>query len=235
MGTFGLAVGVTLKELFDDEIAGNLNSNLVKTVAQHIMDLYGNERIVTADYKNFTYSMNQLPLSDDPIIQMVDAGISFNLPYPPISHSHVPQRKADIIILIDASSGPVGQELQNVQAYAQAYSLPFPVIDYTAIQSHAVSVFKDDTNKNVPTVIYVPRIVDHALLAAHQPDLPDLYNLLINFDVEKCIAQESCNTFNFSYTPQQATLMASLGIFNTLMMHDSLMQAIDHYNQMIYP
>lgn len=225
-GTFGLAVGVTLENLFQQEnIAQNIQSPLAQKILQQIMAEFGNDRAISAEYLNFVFGMPNTNYGALKIVQMVDAGIYFNLPYPPISGQR-PARKADIIIFVDASEGTVGAELQSVQDYAQANNLPFPEIDYTNIGNNAVSIFSSDDSE-VPVVIYIPQVVDQALLDAHQTDLPQLYSSLNNFNIDECCdLGEACNTFNFSYIPAQAQQVADLGEFNMLMAKDAIMQAI---------
>lgn len=228
-GTFGLAVGVTFKELVQDtDIADSMKTALAKKILQKLIADFGSDRPIYAEYYNFVYGLSTMQFNNQQTLDMVDAGIDFNLPYPPISGQR-PERKADIIIFVDASAGTVGAELQNVENYARANNLPFPVIDYASIGNNAVSIFKSD-DPQVPVVIYVPRIVDHGLLEAHKNDLPDLYSYLNNFDIEKCIAQGACDTFNFSYTPDQARQVTALGEFNMLMAKESLLQVVNIEN-----
>ena len=226
MGTFGLAVGITLKYMFDaTNITSNMKTVLLKNLIADILAKYGNDRPISAEYLNFTFGLPQTTYNDLKIAHLVDAGINFNLPYPPISGQR-PGRKADIIIFIDASAGVVGDELRNVENYARANQLPFPTIDYTNIGTQAVSVFTSN-DPQVPIVIYIPRIVDNALLEVHKNDMPELYNYLCGFDIEKCIADESCNTFNFLYTHDQARRLTALGEFNMLMAKDAVLQAVN--------
>lgn len=226
LGTFGLAVGVTFQNLLQQtDITQNIQSALLKKILQSIVAQYGNDRAISAQYFNFVFGLPDTYYNDLKITQCVDAGINFNLPYPPISGQR-PERKADIIIFVDASAGTVGAELKNVENYARANNLSFPIIDYTNIDKHAVSIFKSD-DPQVPVVLYIPRIVDHALLEAHKNDLPELYTYLNNFDVEKCIDDGACNTFNFSYTHDQARQMTALGEFNMLMVKDAIIQAVN--------
>ena len=224
LGTFGLAVGVTLQELLQDTtITQSIKLALIQNLITQIAAESGNARAITAEYFNFAQGI-QGPLSDLPILHFVDPGISFNLPYPPISGQRA-ARKADIIICLDASAGIVGDELRKVEAYARANNLHFPAINYTDIDKHAVSVFKD-ADPQIPVVIYIPRIVDHALLDAHQNDLPELYSYLNGFDVEQCISSGPCDTFNFSYTPEQARCVTALGEFNMLMAQEVVTQLL---------
>lgn len=215
LGTFGLAVGITIKRLLKEtNIADKVKMPLTKKLIDMIIEHYGDDRPISAEYFNMTYGINNAPFNNLKIAHLVDAGINFNLPYPPISGLRS-ERRSDIIIFVDSSAGQIGQELQKVEHYAQYHKLPFPKIDYTNIDKCAVSVFAD-TDPLVPVVIYVPRIVDHEQLAQVENDscYQELYSYLYNFDIEKCIQDEACNTFNFCYTKKQARSLTALGEFN---------------------
>lgn len=225
LGTFGLAVGVTVEEMYSyANISQQMSTALAKAIVTKILADYGNDRPILAQYSNMVFGMADTIFNDQKIINIVDAGINCNLPYVPVSGQR-PARKADILLVIDASAGTIGEELQGVQAYANANNLPFPPIDYTQIGQHAVSVFKDANNPAAPIVIYVPIVVDEQLLAVHQNDLPNFYSILHNFDIEDCINNGVCNTFNFVYTCEQARRITALGEFNAMMAHDAVLQS----------
>lgn len=218
LGTFGLAVGITLKRLMQEiDITDKVKTTLVKKMIKKIIEKYGDDRPISAEYFNITYGIPNAHFGQLKVAHLVDAGINFNLPYPPISGLRA-ERASDIIVFIDSSAGQVGQELQKAEHYAHYHNLPFPKIDYTAIDKHAVSVFKDE-DPRIPIVMYVPRIVDHAQLEQIKTDnvYQELYSCLCHFDVEKCIADEACNTFNFCYTKEQARSLTALGEFNMKM------------------
>ena len=227
LGTFGLAVGVTFKEMLQDtNLEDDMKISLLKKLVARIMSTcVGNDRPISAEYLNFVAGMPDIQFNTLAVLHMVDAGINFNLPYPPISGQRA-ARKANIIIFVDASAGAVGNELRNVENYARSHQLPFPVIDYSVVDKQAVSIFKNEIDPNVPIVIYIPRIVDQALLENHKTDQASLYALLHDFDIEKCIADEACNTFNFEYTAQDARKLTALGEFNMLMARDAILQAL---------
>lgn len=226
LGTFGLAVGITVERMFSEAgISEHMSSALLKTIIRNILQSYDDARPISAEYLNFVYGIKDRLFNDLNIIHLVDAGINCNLPYVPVSGQRA-QRKSDLIIIFDASAGAVGAELKKVQEYALAHKLPFPPINYMDISAHAVSVFKDENNPDVPVVIYVPRVVDAQLLELHQQDLADLYARLHNFDIEKCIADESCNTFNFLYSPEHARRLTALGEFNARMAADDVLKNI---------
>jgi phospholipase A2 len=231
MGTFGLAVGVTLKRMFQEAgIADHMKLRILKKLATRIINSYGDYRLISAEFLNFAYGLNEVKFSNLAQLHLVDAGLHCNLPYPPISGQRA-ARKADIIIFVDASAGIVGDELRKAQSYAIAHNLPFPEIHYSEVGKHAVSIFKDENNLQAPIVIYIPRVVDKNLLQLYKDDdrFAQLYEILKNFDIEQCIAHESCNTFNFGYTAAQARSLTALGEFNMLMARDAIKLALHCY------
>jgi hypothetical protein len=157
-------------------------------------------------------------------LKLVDAGINFNLPYPPISGER-PERKMDIIVFVDASGDNLAIDLKHAENYARNHGLKFPAIDYTNIDKKAVSMFKNDADAQVPIVIYMPRIIDRALF--NNPNLPFIkdFESIRNFDIEACIKAGACSTFNFTYTPQQALQLTSLGALNMMAARDAFIQA----------
>lgn len=226
LGTFGLAIGITLKRMFKEAgIENNMKLIVLKKLVARILARYGDDRPISAEFLNFVAGIKDAHFNTLPILHMVDAGLNCNLPYSPISGQRA-LRKADIIIFVDASAGTIGDELRKVENFAREHQLPFPVIDYSSLQIHAVSIFKNENDPDVPVVIYIPRVLDQALLQDHKNDMADLYNILHNFDIEKCVAQESCNTFNFQYSPQEARKLTGLGEFNMLMARDAIMHAV---------
>jgi cytosolic phospholipase A2 len=226
LGTFGLAVGITFKRMIQEvNLEDNMKSLLLKKLVARLLKKYGDDRPISAEYLNFVTGMQEVQFNTLSLLQMVDAGINCNLPFPPISGERI-ARKADIIIFVDASAGAVGNELHKVENYAHLHQLPFPIIDYSLADKQAVSIFKDETDANIPIVIYIPRVVDHVQLENHKNDQASLYTVLHDFDIETCITNEVCNTFNFQYSPQEARKLTALGEFNILMAHDAIRQAL---------
>ncbi len=118
------------------------------------------KRISVAKLPNFAKEVKNPTIAGKQNIRLVDGGLAFNLPIPPVIH---PQRKADIIITFDASASLKTNEapaLKFAEEYAQNNQLPFPQIDYTNIGKKAISIFKDENNSDTPIVIYMPRSVD---------------------------------------------------------------------------
>jgi len=133
----------------------------------------------------------------------VDAGLDFNDPIPPVVH---PARKADIIVICDASAGHVGNELQKASAYMQQHNLPFPKINLDTIDKKTINIFKDKNDPHVPTVFYFPRISDCELLKTYKDTHQkcEKYNILENFNLDHETNDGFAKTIHFQYTPEHA-------------------------------
>ena len=167
MGTWGSAFAANaevayeegLKDLFQ-KIPG------ADTVMSSILNcnFFGGEvgetRLSSGEINNFMHGFISSPLHDEEELDMVDAGLGFNLPYPPMMRS---DRAVDLLIFLDASDRvDEGQNLHLVENHARMHNSPFPTIDYTDIGKRAISVFKEN-NLDVPVVIYMPRVKDEQL------------------------------------------------------------------------
>lgn len=166
-----------------------------------------NLRLFPSMLRNYTHNVQWSPLCDDKHICLVDAGIDFNLPLPPLLR---PDRKLDVIIVYDASGIVKGStELKRAQLYAQRKGLKFPKIDYARVDTSVVSVFQDE-DASIPVVIYFPRIAN--------ADYSD-------FDPDYCTENGYCATTNFTYSAAQFKELSGLSEF-TLKQHTKLIQDI---------
>lgn len=234
MGTFGSAFAADFKTMFNEMIYKKASpvqkQVLTKSVegSQDVVTAFGEKRITSGKFFNYTAGMPSSPLALQKHMRMVDAGIDFNLPYPPVSGERS-ERKADVLIFLDASGTVEGApELRGAQEYARARGLKFPNINYDGIATRAVSVFKDETDPEVPVVIYLPRIKDTALIDKHRgnPELAPLIAKIENFDPETCTKKEFCSTFNFNYSPEQAEQLSALTEFNIRASKDVIVDAL---------
>lgn len=242
-GTYGSAFAVTLgrgvKEqtgihldwVFDG-VAQDLRKAHIPEVAvtfmRKILQQITSVRISSARVFNFTRNMAGSPVSNLEKLSFVDAGLDFNLPYPPISGER-PERRADVVIFLDSSAiVKDAPELRKAQEYARKRSLPFPAIQYEGIGTRAVSIFKDEHNPAAPLVIYLPCVNDKQLVKSftNDPLLKDLVSHIADLDVDACIQKSFCNTFNFDYKEQQALQLSSLTEFNVRASVDAIKEAI---------
>jgi hypothetical protein len=162
-------------------------------------------------------------------LKLIDSGLSFNLPYPPVSGER-PDRKADVLIFLDSSAGKITKELKKTEKYARDHGLKFPVIDYTDLDKKTCAVFKDETDFSVPVVIYMPRTSDEQLWQENKltPEF-NAYENIEGFDMEVCTSQfgQACNTLNFEYTEEQAQQVMNQMEFNMVVNKDNIIEVLN--------
>lgn len=212
MGVFGSAFSASFGRIYD-EFKHHIYFNFTKYVIETLFAKVSQKRITIAKMYNFAYQVPTSPTAESQKIYLMDAGIAFNLPYPPISGQR-PERAADIIIFLDASAD-VSQSsaLRSAEQYAHEHNLKFPVIDYRDIALHAMSVFKDEQDPTVPVVIYMPLVRDNELWQLHKQDqqFAAYQPCLEDFDPKDCTY---CSTFDFVYEREQLYQLSGLTEFN---------------------
>ncbi|KAK6194956.1 hypothetical protein SNE40_000480 [Patella caerulea] len=156
-------------------------------------------------------------------IYMVDAGLTFNSPYPLVLR---PQRGVDIILSFDFSARPSDctppfKELLLAEKWAKLNRLPFPPIDPTIVDREGLKelyIFKHPTDPCCPIVLHFP-LVNIAFREFSKPGVKreskeDLE--FANFDLFDDPATPY-STFNFKYSHEQFTRLSKLTEFNTLL------------------
>lgn len=242
-GTFGSAFAVTFERIVKemagasldtvlDSVAADLEKAYVPGIAISLMRLVVEKlfktRISSARVFNFAAAMPGSPVRKQEKLSFVDAGLAFNLPYPPVSGER-PERRADVIIFLDISATVKdAPELRKAEAYAREHSLPFPAINYDGIDTRAVSIFKDENNLAAPLVIYAPCAKDEKLVAGYlgKKTLHELVRRIEHFDVNACIQKSFCNTFNFEYKPEEARQLSTLTEFNIRASEQKIREAL---------
>lgn len=221
MGTWGSAFAANINEILE---AAADKHPFLKYIEPLITNSIGNERILPfwTEARNYMYN------TEDNLakyIKLVDAGLATNLPYPLVSGKN-PQRKADILIFLDASAGTLGKEFKECADYARENNLPFPEINDEDINKQTISIFKDPLNPSSPLVIYLPRISD-ADLWQHHKNNPQFkkYNL-DNFDFEKETNGGFCDTPHFQYSIEHSSQVMNEAEFNIRVNKDSIAEAI---------
>jgi cytosolic phospholipase A2 len=221
MGIFGSAFEVNLKDIVRIS-ASNLSylghqlpellAAALKNCLKLILDSFiGEVRLFPSMLANFTYLFELSPIKDEKSIALVDAGIDFNLPFPPLLRA---ARNVDIIIVYDASSSLVGvPELKRAALYAKRNGIKFPPIDFELAEHQPVSIFKDSSDPATPVIIYFPRIKNN--------------NYNPSFDPDECIELDYCNTFNFDYKPEEARLLTGFAEFCIKEKESAIKQAIE--------
>ncbi len=226
LGTCWSAFGAN-DRLIKEEVAKRFSGNVSEFI-RHFAPSFDGDRPLGfyAEVSNYMKNMHGLKNSESAhpqLMRRVDAGTDFNLPLPPVDGS---RRKADVIIICDASADTIGEQLQKTDAYMKRNNRPFPTIDYTDIDKKTISIFKEN-DPAVPTVIYMPRISDQDLLKQHLSD-PQFarYEHLVGFDLEYETNHGFAQTIHFQYKKADALRVIDQMEFNVRVNQAAIMQAL---------
>jgi len=206
LGIFGSAFELNFEDLLrlttfnladiKNSLPESLQEIVDKVVNTILYSPLNNFRLFPSMLYNFTNDAPYSPLCEDKTICLVDAGIDFNLPLPPLLRKN---RNVDIIIIYDASANiEKAPELRRMVAYAQRKGITLPTINFEEIDKKTISIFKGES-PDIPTIVYFPRI-----------KIPEFSQ---EFDPTLCIQNEYCNTFNFAYTEEQINNLSGLAEF----------------------
>ncbi len=184
----GLSSSTTLTE----RVIGLLGSAVggAATLGKEVAALsnMNNIRLFPAYFNNFA------PFDDSPIqaatFTAVDAGIDFNLPFPPLLRQ---SRGVDLIIVGDwseATPAYPAKQLCLAEKWAQTRGVPFPKIltskFYKTIYDRPMTLFNEyEEGTRGPAILYIP-LIDNEF------NVPD-------FNLNGCF-NGSCSTFNFDYS-----------------------------------
>jgi hypothetical protein len=207
---------------------------LKQLMEQYIIEPMKGKRVFWTEVNNYMKGIPNISnaysnLATRDTLKLVDAGLTFNLPYPPISGERA-ERKADVIFMLDASAGTIPAELKKVEQYARRHNLKFPVIDYTDLDKKTFTVFKDEKNPEVPVVIYMPRISDAQLWQDNKTKSEfAAYNSIESFNLDACTNADGqvCNTLNFEYTESQAQQVMNQTEFNMIANKDKIVEVLN--------
>ena len=226
-GIFGSAFAATFNQMYND-VQDAIASDVIKVVIERILQDIGNKRISNSCFNNFAYGMNNCPIKTEKYIELADAGLDFNLPYPPISGERS-ERKSDIIIFLDASYYIEGvPALVGAAHYAHEQGLPFPdIVEPYEVAKRAVTVLKDDNNPDCPVVIYIPWVKNEISWQENKDNVEyeQFKTYLENFDPQACL-DGVCDTFNFEYDYHQAQSVVALGAFNIRSHKNIILEAV---------
>ncbi|XP_077323187.1 cytosolic phospholipase A2 gamma-like isoform X2 [Lithobates pipiens] len=159
----------TFSAEMEQEMAGDLQTHY--SFLDYIKDIYKDDvvkkNIATCllDWKwgttnNFLYKCkDKIPegcdLSDKPQIDLIDAGLEINTPYPLMLRPH---RKVDLILSFDFSSGDPFETVKETVKYCKAHQIPFPEIteeSYEDPPTKSCYIFEGDGNET-PDVMHFP-------------------------------------------------------------------------------
>jgi phospholipase A2 len=195
MGIWGSAFSANIKETYD-----TYREKIDSPILRDALDLgasyeyFGGVRILPARIANPYFSMISSSRSQQKILTLIDAGLAFNIPIPPLLRK---ERNIDIIIVLDNSyyitNSPA---LLGSANYARSKKLPFPPVSIQEIDKKICTVFKDEANPDAPVVIYLPLIKNN--------------NYSKTFDPAHCVLNSYCTTENFSYSSKQVMQLSGL-------------------------
>ncbi|MFH1461998.1 MAG: hypothetical protein ABIF12_03570 [bacterium] len=211
MGIWGSAYTANLKIILD-EMQDSLPKEIYNWLDSSLEIIGGTEkRVSPAILNNFNYGLKGVGFKNMQSSTLIDAGLHFNLPFPPLLR---PERNIDIIIVCDASARAHegAHAVRDAEKWAAEKGLKFPKIDYNVIGKETFSIFKDDNDPTVPTIIYFSLVKN------------DKFNS--NFDPVKEIKDGFCGTFNFVYKPEQFELLTGLMEYNVINAKDAVKTAI---------
>ncbi|HBY06021.1 MAG: hypothetical protein UV38_C0002G0227 [candidate division TM6 bacterium GW2011_GWE2_42_60] len=204
MGIFGSAfTAVTLKEIWPMIVSKLWPPELFAPLGKLIQETQiGDLRIFPEHVRNFSFGLPGATGRLEPFKLWVDAGISINVPIVPFLKQE--ERAPDIYIILDAGGDVKWSNiLSETELYARTLNLPFPHCDTYAARSSVFSVFDD--GPNAPIIVYIPMI--------YNPN----YNQ--QFDPQDMMYNNRTGNFlssdNFTYSQQQADLLAGLAEFST--------------------
>ncbi len=213
LGLWGSALSVSFEEAYGMMIDSLEPKSLFSALKYLIQATsIGDTRFFPAYINNITHNMHPLAFHDHQHTTVIDAGLTINLPLPPLLNR---DRDIDIIIICDASMNVMGApELQKAEEWARAHKAPFPYINYKHISEQSFTVFDDGPDHpEVPIVIYVPMLKNPRFSSSFDPQ-------------EHLELSGFMNTLNFDYSHEQATALAGLMRQSARDIKDDLIRAI---------
>lgn len=198
LGLWGSALSISCEEMYRMVLDSLEPKSLFKPLKQILESTtIGDTRMFPAEIRNVTYQMPQFPYTNEKRTTLVDAGLDFNIPLPPLlTHD----RNIDIIIICDASGDVLGApELQRAEKWANENNIPFPKIDYKGISDRPYTIFDDGKKSNAPIIVYVPMV--------YNPKYSTLFDPQESLGLGKFL-----NTLNFQYSEAQAYMLSGLFI-----------------------
>ncbi len=198
------------RSAISDRITGLLGSSMgMVTTAGGKIASVGNvkdTRIFPAIFNNFA------PFKDSPLsantFTAVDAGIDFNLPFPPLLRQ---PRAIDLIIVGDWSAPKPedpAKALCLAENWARVRGVPFPKIIksafYKKVYENPMTLFNEyEEGQTGPAILYIP-LMNNKFNAS-------------NFNVDSCL-KGACSTLNFDYFKNGHDVVAELSnhVYRTL-------------------
>ncbi len=166
-------------------------------------------------------------LHDRDLLTFIDAGIAYNIPLRPLFR---PDRQLDIIFVGDGSSNvESADELKKAFAdLERVYKITYAKDEEKSDKT--VQVYRSSSN-NAPIIIYINFLKDDDLITRAQEDpklAAQIEKLnLSEFNVQECLDEGYCSTFNFNYSLNQFEQLSLVGQLNVMMHNDLFLELIE--------
>lgn len=200
MAIFGYAPGINLQEMGDLVISQIQTPWLKRLISDATFDTnLGTKRLLPVKVDNFCYKMAHLARGNQEHLTLVDGAVTGKgIAFEPLLER--PGREIDLMIVIDNSGHilnkelPPGAALDSCRDYFTEKKIPFPDTRTECAANGTCTLFTRKDHKG-PMILYIPMIKNEHYSA--------------DFDPRAC-NDTFCNTFNFTYTPEQSRLLIDL-------------------------
>ncbi|XP_034968013.2 cytosolic phospholipase A2 epsilon isoform X1 [Zootoca vivipara] len=167
---------------------------------------------------------NQLTATSE-YLSIVDTAAYIDISYPPLLR---PERKVDVIIHLNYSSGSQTSPLHEASRYFAKQGIPFPKIDLSHIKDKDLKecyVFEDLENSKAPIVIFFPLIND-TFRKYKAPGVERSPSELKQGDVNVTGPFSPYGLQSFTYTEEDFDKLVGLTSYNIQNNEDSILHAL---------
>ncbi len=229
LGCMGSGFAADFKTLFNMFVR-RANRPLVEAIVDEIIFQMGDWRLTYGLLPNFMYHVPGALFNLAQNIQLVDAGLDFNMPLSLITGMR-PERTADILIIMDTSTSLITKQkiselMLGVDWIAQR-QLKFPTIDDPSAATRSITVFKNLNDDSVPVVIYMPTLLDEATHIKAKKMGIEIPKEVVALDLGKCCGSiKGLNAVAGAYTYQEAKNVSKIAELNLLINADVIWNEI---------
>ena len=159
LGICGSAFSINCKDAVH-HLKNMITHPIILPVLEEMLNYFnvGNSRCVESKNFNFMLNLPGSAFSHNQELNLIDAGINFNLPIAPLL-----RRGVDMFIFCDMSAGLQNhQDFKDAIAYAQAHGAKLPHIHFDNIDKQNISFFIDSDDQSVPMVLYIPNMKEES-------------------------------------------------------------------------
>lgn len=231
LGIFGSAFAASFREAYSAiiekaKLPSILNTPFTEStfsIFKGFLNILSNNKLLSdirlfwAKVPNYVYNYNKVPeYNSYRNLKLADAGVSMNNPVFAAYRKPADGSAPDIIFVFDSSPSINFDELKGLCKYAKENNIKFPEIKEYKVDKHIISVFMDESDVNVPAIVYMPIVNGYDLLnKSERINVDDYYKYyLAGFNIKKAATTGFAATFNFNYTKKQAETLIAMTEFN---------------------